>query len=234
MAPTHLLTLSYDDGFTKSFTLAAKIAEEFGVKAQLNVIAQACTPGAYTPADEYHNAPVGDWALWNELSARGHEIGPHSWSHRNHRDIPFSEAQEQIDKCLDAFTRNLKGFNAANAVYNMPYNASSPAVEQYLDAKVRAVRTSGSALNPFPSAGTRRLGNEAFGPGNGDTFLEDLVERWLKAPSGWLIYNTHGFDEEGWGPVTPDCVRRLYARLLKLPHVRIVTQQEGLSLGAKG
>ena len=232
MGVTHLLTLSYDDGFTKSFSLAADIAEEFGVKAQLNVIAQACTPGAYSPADEYHNAPVGTWDLWNALQARGHEIGPHSWSHRNHRDIPLAEAKEQIDKCLDAFAENLKGFKAADAVYNMPYNASSPAVEAYLDTRVRAVRTSGPAINPYPTGKTRRLGNAAFGPGNGDTYLEGLVEEWLKAPAGWLVYNTHGFDEEGWGPVTPACVRRLYAKLLKLPHVRIVTQQEGLALGA--
>lgn len=231
MATTHLLTLSFDDGFTRSFSLAAKIHEEFGVKAQLNVIAQACE-GTYQPADEWHNAPVGGWDVWNGLAARGHEIGPHSWSHRNHKSIPFPEAQDQINWCLDAFSARLKGFKPAEAVYNMPYNASSPEVEVYMLTRLKGFRTGGPGLNPFPGPSTRRLTCTAFGPGNCDAHLDAEVEKWLAARSGWLIYNTHGFDEEGWGPATPDCVRRLYTRLLTLPHVRIVTQQQGLALGA--
>jgi hypothetical protein len=35
----HLITLSFDDGFEKSFTKTAEIHESFGLKACLNIIA---------------------------------------------------------------------------------------------------------------------------------------------------------------------------------------------------
>jgi len=77
VSPSHLLTLSFDDGFAKSFALIADIHEEFGLKAQLNIVASLCEPGS-VPRDRYQNTPTGDWKLWNDLAAREHEIGPHS------------------------------------------------------------------------------------------------------------------------------------------------------------
>jgi len=228
MIRTHLLTLSWDDGFAKSFTGIAKIHDEYKLRASLNVIAQACTPGAYTPADEWHNAPTGSWELWNELASHGHEIGPHSWSHQNHKAIPIEEARSEIDRCLDAFERKLFGFKRGNAVYAMPFNASSEPVERHLARTVRAFRTGGPGVNPLPTADTVKLTCDSFGPGNCEAHLDECVDKWLKEKSGWLIYNTHGLDEEGWGPVTPGYVRKLYDRLLKLPHVGIVAPMEAL------
>ena len=228
---THLLTLSFDDGFAKSFRLAADIAEEFGVKADLNIIAGACDPG-FTPGDEYHKVPVGGWDLWNELAARGHEIGMHSWDHHNHATEPLELVRQKIDRCLAAFERHLKAFVRRDAVYYFPYNASTPAVESYLNSQVRAYRSGGSGFNALPTPATRRLHCAAFGPGNCETHLDGCVAKWQAAPSGWLIYNTHGYDEEGWGPITPDYNRRLYARLLKLPHVAIVAPRDALRSAA--
>ncbi|MEK7766236.1 MAG: polysaccharide deacetylase family protein, partial [bacterium] len=211
IAKTHWLTLSFDDGFATSFRLAADIAEEFGVKANLNIIASGCEPG-FVPADEYHNSPVGGWDLWNELAARGHEIGMHSWDHANHAKEPLETVLQKIDRCLEAFERNLKGFKRSEAVYYFPYNSSTPAVEAYLSSQVRAYRTGGTGFNEPPSAASRRLHCTAHGPGNCEAHLDGCVERWLKSPGGWLIYNTHGYDAEGWGPITPDYNRKLYAR----------------------
>lgn len=228
MNGSRLLTLSWDDGFEKSFREVAAIHESFGVKANLNIISRACEPG-HVPADDWHNAPTGDWNLWNELSARGHEIDPHSHTHLNHAQAPLPEALREIDLCLEAFGRNLRGFRAERSVYMMPYNASTPEVEAHLLSRVRAIRTGGSGFNPLPARDLRRLTTTAHGPGNCEEHLDACVGRWLGAPPGWLIYNTHGLMSEGWGPVTPDYVRRLYERLLKTPGVAIVTPAAALA-----
>ena len=225
---THLLTLSWDDGFRKSFTEVAKIHDEYKLRASLNVIASASV-GTYGAADEWHNAATGNWELWNILASHGHEIGPHSWSHQNCTKIPLEEARSEIDRCLDAFEKHLFGFTRNDAVYAMPYNASNEPVERHLARNVRAFRTGGSGINPLPTKRAKKLTCTAFGPGNCEAHLDECVAKWLAEQSGWLIYNTHGFDGEGWGPVSPAYVRSLYARLIKLPHVRIVTQQEGLA-----
>ncbi len=216
-----LFTLSFDDGFKKSFTLAAQIHEEFGLKACLNIPTESCGPH-WKPPDEWHNAPTGNWELWNELASRGHEIMPHGYDHCDHAAVPFQESIRKVDLCLDAFEENLKGFKRTEAVFNFPYNSSSPAIEEYVSSKVRAFRTGGD-INPLPSRGLTRLRCTAYGPENCDSHLEETINQLLSLPApGWLIYNAHGFDEEGFGPLTPDFLRRLYDRLLKTKRVEIL------------
>lgn len=37
-----------------------------------------------------------------------------------------------------------------------------------------------------------------------ESILNAEIEKWLAQPAGWFIYNTHGLDEEGWGPLNTD------------------------------
>ncbi len=68
----HLVTLSFDDGFRKSFVRTAEAYEKHGLSACFNVVA------AGLPDDKYiKGVPLGDFTLWNELKRRGHEIMPH-------------------------------------------------------------------------------------------------------------------------------------------------------------
>ena len=60
--------------------------------------------------DEYHKHEVGNFNDWNALKKRGHEIMPHSWEHQNLTKIPFENAKELIDKCLNYFEENLDGY----------------------------------------------------------------------------------------------------------------------------
>jgi peptidoglycan/xylan/chitin deacetylase (PgdA/CDA1 family) len=51
--------------------------------------------------------PMGDFGLWNELRARGHEVMPHGYRHANKRKMPFADAKELILRCLDVSDREL-------------------------------------------------------------------------------------------------------------------------------
>lgn len=222
-----ILSLVFDDGFAKSFREVAEIHEEFGLSANLNIIARACTP-EHEPADEYHHHPMGGWELWNELRLRGHDIQPHSWSHRNHAKITPEEARSEVDRCLEAFAANLQGFDPKQAVYAFPYNASTPAIVTHLQSKLRACRGGGSGFNELPGPGTKWLHCTAFGPGNCEAHLDECVAKWLGMDRSWLSYNLHGLADEGWGPVTGDYLRRLFDRLLKLEGVEILPPAEAL------
>ena len=57
----HIVTLSFDDGFRKSFLRTAEIYEKHKLSACLNVVAAWSLP------------PFADFKLWNELQNRGHE-----------------------------------------------------------------------------------------------------------------------------------------------------------------
>ena len=84
---THILTLSFDDGFKKSFYKIAEIHEEYGLRACLNVIAMGHEKG-YVKDEFIHEDLLGNFDDWNKIKSRGHEIMPHSWAHKNLTEIP--------------------------------------------------------------------------------------------------------------------------------------------------
>jgi peptidoglycan/xylan/chitin deacetylase (PgdA/CDA1 family) len=226
----HIVTLSFDDGFRKSNLRIADIYERFGLSACFNVLA-AQLP-ASQPPDEYHAWEKGDFDLWNALQERGHEIMPHGYRHANLARMPFSRARDLILRCLHVFAQEVAGFVREEAVYNFAYNASTRKLEAWLPTLVRAFRTRGDGLNPLPNEGTTRLTCTGFGPGNCEHHLDEQIDRLLSRAEGWLIYNTHGLDDEGWGPIGSDYLERLLERLAEIETVRVLPAGRALALCA--
>lgn len=218
---THLVTLSFDDGFKKSSIKTAEIYEKYGLSACINIIASAHLVELGT-TDAYHNWPVGDFILWNELKKRGHEIMPHSYRHADLTRMPLEEAKELVNKCIAMFQDELEGFSTEESVFNLPYNASTPELEEWLRTRFRAIRTHGNPVNPLPFKGQFRLGCTSFGPENIDGHLGTTIETFLEGPPGWLVYNTHGIDDEGWGPVSASFLDELLDRLTGLNNVAVL------------
>ncbi len=219
----HIVTLSFDDGFKKSFLRTAEIYEKNKLSACLNVVA------AGLPDDKYiRESPIGDFGLWNELKKRGHEIMPHGYRHENLQKVPFAKGKELIRRCLDVFVEKLEGFDPRQAVFNFPYNASTPELERWLPTQVWAFRTGGGAINPLPHKGQVKLTCTSFGPGNCEAAIDRESERLLARDSGWLIFNTHGLDNEGWGPIRATYLERLLERLLPIGSVEILPSGKAL------
>jgi peptidoglycan/xylan/chitin deacetylase (PgdA/CDA1 family) len=208
----YVVTLSFDDGFERSSLRTAELFERFGLSAAINVVARGHLG---EPKESWHTRwPKGNFGLWNELQARGHELQPHGLVHANKADLPLAEAQRLIGACLETFRRDLDEFDPARAVFAFPYNASTPELEAWLPTVVRAFRTSGDPVMPLPHAGQTKLGCTSFGPGPCDEDLERRVENLLAHESGWLCYNVHGLDGEGWGPLSSATLERLLARFV--------------------
>lgn len=216
----HLLTLSWDDGFLRSTLKTAEIFEQYGLRAEFNVLA--------APSIHHDGETMGDFGLWNELQARGHIIQPHGYNHTDKASVPFAEAQGLILKCLDLFEEHLNGFVREEAVFNFPYNSSTPELEDWLPSVVRAFRTGpGPALNPLPKPNTVKL--TTCGWEEAEEWLDRCMEGWLAEPAGWLIYNTHGLDGEGWGPLRTEYLERLLDRLTATENVQILPAREVLN-----
>ena len=233
---THILTLSFDDGFRKSFRRTAEIHEEYGLKACLNVVATGGFPD-YVAEKWIKEGVTGNFDDWNKLKSRGHEIMPHSWDHKNLTEIPLDEAKENIDKCLAYFKKNLDGYKAREAVYNFAYNASNPELDDYALRKVRAVRTGGwsglkgTKYNELPDSSRRiRVGCWSYGPDICDNYVESEINEFLSGSGGWLILNLHGLDNEGWGPVSSKYLDGLLKRLVEIRTLDILPTGEILKL----
>lgn len=218
----HIVSLSFDDGFRKSFIRTAEIYEKFGLSGCFNVIASAHMPGNLVRDDYMKQEQFGDFVLWNELQDRGHEVMPHGYQHAHLASLPLDEAKDLIRKALDVFAKELRGFDAGKAVFNFPYNQSSPELEQWLPSVVRAFRTTGGMINPLPTPATVKITTGGWGPDNAEKHVDETIEKLLALPSGWMVYNLHGLDEEGWGPIRPAYLERLLGRLRAIDSVRVL------------
>jgi hypothetical protein len=222
--PRHIVTLSLDDGFTKSTVKTAQIFERYGLKACFNVVAMACKPGfAFPNSAPAREGEFGDFGLFNEMVARGHEVAPHGYAHLNKKAMGFEEAKGSILRCLEVFEGSLTGFVAKKSVFNFPYNATTAELDAWLPSVVRASRGGGveHGINALPTRETVVLRTTGHGPGNCDAHLEGCVSALLARPSGWLVYCGHGLDEEGWGPMSSGYLEGLLERLVQMPGVAV-------------
>ena len=225
----HIVSLSFDDGFEKSNLMIAEIYEKFGLSACFNVIALGHKPD-FLPPDPYHEGyQRGNFELWNALQARGHEIMPHGLLHHNLSEMPFEKAQRSIQDCLDIFEQELDGFQARESVYNFAYNASTPEIEAWLPEVVKAYRTGGNPINPLPLPDQVKLTTTGYGPENCEKHLDEQIDHLLDCSEGWLIYNTHGLDDEGWGPIRAEYLEALLDRLTSIDSVAVMPVGMALS-----
>ena len=227
-AKTHIVTLSFDDGFKKSFFEVADIYEEFGLRGCFNVIAQGHELDFRPTVNGQPDSgivpfPKGNWDDWNNLKKRGHEVMAHTYNHVNLTTIPLDEAKTLIDKCASEFESHLKGFKASESVYNFAYNASNPELDAYALSKFLVIRTQGNTpVNPIPTHRKPvRIGCYSHGPESCDQFFEE-INKFLAGPGGWFVFNTHGLDTEGWGPMSSTYLGKLLGRLVKMSNVELL------------
>jgi len=228
----HIISLCWDDGFKESTRKTAAIFEKHRLAASFNVIASGHFK-SFTIPDAYQVTEKGDFVMWNDLRRRGHEIMPHSYKHANLRDMPLEEAQHLVSICLAYFAEHLDGFRADRAIFHFPYNSSTPELEAWLSPRVRAFRTNGGGLNPLPHPGQSKLTCIGFGPGNTEENLEKQIKKLFEQPTGWLIYNTHGLDGEGWGPMRSEYLDELLGRLVAIETVAVLPPGVALSTAAR-
>lgn len=115
---------------------------------------------------------------------------PHGYKHANKRSMPLAEAKDLIQRCLEIFAKELKGFEPRQAVFNFPYNSSTPELEAWVPTVVRAFRTLGDIINPWPKKGQAKLTCGGSGPANCEADLDREIERLLAKVSGWMIYTS--------------------------------------------
>ena len=226
---THLLSLSFDDGFKKSFYRAAEIHEEYELSAGLNVIAAGHMPWFNRDPKWMPPKLMGNFDDWNNLKQRGHEIMPHSWEHLNLTELPLDKAKKNLDKCFDYFETHLEGYDPKESVYNFAYNASNEDLHKHVLQRCRSLRTgwwmisSTEKANSFPTMKLQEvLGCTSYGPGLADQFFKGQIDQFLQTDGGWLILNLHGLDEEGWGPVSSAFLDQLLNELKDIKKLAVV------------
>lgn len=196
------VALIFDDGFACSCRKIADLFERHELRAVFSVLAN-------------FKSGLGDWDLWNELKRRGHHIHPHGFDHSNLSEFSFEMATQSLTKCFETFEKNLNQFDLKQSIFNYPYNAGTPELNQWLLTKVRAVRVGGSGFNSEADLSTRIFHSTSFGPGEcSESLRENLVRSEQVRPHAF-IQTLHGVESEGWGPIGLEALDKILTSIQK-------------------
>lgn len=208
----------------------AEIFEEYGLKASFNVIATGHWQ-TFIPPDEYQEGiRKGNFTLWNSLQNRGHEVMPHGYKHSLLPILPPKESLTLVRQCLDIFEDELEGFDRKRTIFHFPYNSATPQLESWAVDQARAYRVGGGGQMPLPYPGQKKLTCSYFGPASCEVDLEREIATLLARPSGWLVYNVHGLDGQGWGTMSSSRLDRLLSYLVRIPSLAILPPGAAMDL----
>lgn len=163
------VSLTFDDSMKEHYTIVAPELEKRGFRGTFWMC------GGWMPAEPQYDTTHFTWAEAKEMSAKGHEMSNHSWSHPNMTTLSEDELKEQIRKNDEAILANL---GKPSTTFCFPYNAYNDAVL----AEVMKGRI-GARLKEFWLGGQH----------SPKEYLQKQIEDALAAGS-WIVGMTHGIN----------------------------------------
>lgn len=195
-----LVSITFDDAPLSAVEAGARVLEEEGVRGTFYACAGL----------DRRDGPMGvygDTPGYSALSARGHEIACHTYSHLDCGQATGSAILADVERNAEALSA--AGLALRNFAY--PYGDVSPQAKAALQERFATLRglhpglvRRGSDLNLLPAVGIEGPDGEAHAAG--------WIDRAL-AGRAWLILYTHDVRPapSAWG-CTPDALRRLIRR----------------------
>jgi peptidoglycan/xylan/chitin deacetylase (PgdA/CDA1 family) len=197
-----IVSFTFDDVPDTALSAGAAILEAHGVRGTFYI---AGGLAGRVESDRTLIDPGG----CRELATRGHEIGCHTFDHRNlrHMDRSFLTADlGRNQRYLDAVD-----FRSGRRNFAYPYNSGSAGKRAMLADAFRTCRAGGEAINRGPTDPTFLRAVEIRQPeahASGLTYWIDA----LVANPGWLIFFTHDIAST---PTPYGCTAATFERLVR-------------------
>ena len=224
-----MVSLTFDDGLSQGAAAAVEILNRHRLAASFYIVTGWVEP-VRAPIRDHPNQgrSHGDWAFWRKVTAAGHEVGSHTFSHFKAGGIkaaltPWKVASE-IRKAREDLAREVP---QGAYTMSMPWNAATPLSDALVRRQYMACRVGGDGI-PYNRPGDfNRYALASWAPAPRHGWDEHLAALDAIPEDGWLILGYHSLDGEGWEPVTSEFFERLCAHLAA-SQIEVVTVREGV------
>ncbi len=177
------LSYTFDDGLRDHYTQAAPMLEEFGFHGTFFIIGKVVTETDEEAVAKKPGAQGGvSWSQVQDLAARGHEIGNHSWSHRQLTKCTDEELAEEIDRNRLLLTEKL---GVAPVTFCYPGNSRNDTVRAAVMENHIAARES-----------QFEIGQPTLTAADANAWADENI-----AKGGWGIAMIHGISA-GYHPLS--------------------------------
>ena len=209
--PSRWVSLTFDDGFRRASEVAAEILGERGLGATFYIVTGWVSPVRAAVRDPLNRGcDHGDWAHWRSVRDAGHEVGSHTFSHFNvtgkmARLFPWLVGDE-LRKARDDLAREVP---QPLRTISMTWNQSSRRSDRIVRTLYDGCRLGDTSIqyNDLRALDPYRLASWAP---RASVTLEAYEKAVADLPDGgWLIFQFHSFDGEGWEPLSRDTFRAL-------------------------
>ncbi len=176
-----IVSFSFDDVPSSALDVGAAILEANGARGTFYIaggLAGQAEPGRV----------LLDRAGCRELAERGHELGCHSFAHRDLRHIGTRALAEDLARNADYLDAVDPRPSWRNFAY--PYNSGSFGKRAILARTFRSCRAGGEGINRGPTDPTFLRAVEIRQPQQHVLGLTRWIDALVAAP-GWLIFFTH-------------------------------------------
>lgn len=123
------ISYTFDDGLRDQYTVAAPLLDAVGFKGTFFVIPGRVSPDVADAERRQLDKRAWGTITWTELrdlSARGHEIASHTWSHPGLTKLTPAEVDEQFSKAAASIREHI-GRPALTLAF--PFNQSTPEIQ---------------------------------------------------------------------------------------------------------
>lgn len=192
------ISYTFDDGLRDQYTHAVPMLNEFGFKGTFFVI-----PGRVAPSVAEAERRQNDkrawggitWAELREMSAQGHEIASHTWSHRALPKLAPEEVESELSKAFDAIK---------NHIDRPPLTIAFPFNQSTAEIKITALKYHVASRNYQTGVGGAKTTLEWF---------NNWADKQVREHT-WGIIMAHGI-ERGYAAFTDPEIFREHLRCVK-------------------
>jgi peptidoglycan/xylan/chitin deacetylase (PgdA/CDA1 family) len=228
-ARERLVSITFDDGFRSAAEAATPILERFCYAATFYLVTGWVKPERARISEAYNVGRChGDWPFWQNVSLRGHEIGSHGFSHMNARGKVAAVAPWLLTRDIRrSFEDIRRQVPHDEYTISMPWNASSAISQRAASAYFSGCVAGDSAVRYNNLSDLDRYSVQAWAPESSHAqedyriAIEGIPDR------GWLVFQFHSFDQEGWEPITTSHLAWM-CELLKRSDVCVTTVRDAL------
>jgi peptidoglycan/xylan/chitin deacetylase (PgdA/CDA1 family) len=196
------VSFTFDDNMRNQYELAVPMLERYGFCGTFFVIA-GLTPDTDEEAAKKLAGDHGSisWQRLKEMAGRGHEIGNHSWSHPNLRELDGTKLDEEVNK---AYRRIAEKIGTPPLTFCYPGNSWDNRV---LEVVVRNHVAARDRLVPY--------GGKTFTTAKANAFIDEAITRGQP-----MVAMIHGITT-GYEPFTSADVLENHLRYVKSRQDRI-------------